>query len=86
MGYGVNAVIDFSVVHPASVLYCKDASRTPRSITTNKAILKNARYRQQYLNHDNSNYIPFIIENGGTFGRDAEEAFSRICNIIALET
>ena len=83
---GVNAVIDFSVVHPAAASYCKDASRTPRSITANRAILKNARYRQQYLNHDNSNFIPFIIENGGTFGRDAEEAFSKICNIIALQT
>ena len=83
---GVNAVIDFSVVHPAAISYCRDASRTPSSITTNKATQKNARYRQQYLNHDNSNFIPFIVENGGTFGRDAEEAFSRICNIIALQT
>ena len=47
---------------------------------------KEAQYRQQYLEHDNSNFIPFIIENGGAFGRDAEEAFSKICNIIALQT
>ena len=83
---GVNAVIDFSVVHPAAVSYCKDASRAPRSITASRATLKNERYRQQYLNHDNSNFIPFIVENGGTFGRHAEETFSKICNIIALQT
>jgi hypothetical protein len=83
---GVNAVIDFSVVHPAAVSYCKDASRAPRSVTANRATQKNTRYRQQYLNHDNSNFIPFIVENGGIFGRDAEEAFSKICNIIALQT
>ena len=82
----MNAVIDFSVVHPAAVSYCKDASRAPRSVTANRATQKNTRYRQQYLNHDNSNFIPFIVENGGIFGRDAEEAFSKICNIIALQT
>ena len=57
------------------------ASRAPRSVTANRATQKNARYRQQYLNHDNSNFIPFIVENG-----DAEEAFSKLCNIIALQT
>ena len=61
-------------------------TRAPRSVTANRATQKNARYRQQYLNHDNSNFIPFIVENGGIFGRDAEEAFSKICNIIALQT
>jgi hypothetical protein len=83
---GVNAVIDFSVVHPAAVSYCKDASRAPRTATANKETQKNSRYRQQYLNHDNSNFIPFIVENGGIFGRNAEEAFNKICNIIALQT
>ena len=83
---GVNAVIDFSVVHPAALSYCGEASRTPRSITASRAMRKEAQYRQQYLNHDNSNFIPFIVENGGAFGRDAEEAFSKICNIIALQT
>ena len=79
-------MIDFSVVHPAAISYCRDASRTPGSATVSKANHKNARYRQQYLNHDNSNFIPFIVENGGTFGRNAEEAFSKICNIIVLHT
>ena len=83
---GVNAVIDFSVVHPAAVSYCREASVTPGNTTISKANLKIARYRQQYLSHDNSNFIPFIVENGGTFGRHAEEAFSKICNIIALQT
>ena len=69
---GVNAVIDFSVVHPAALSYCGEASRTPRSITASRAMRKEAQYRQQYLNHDNSNFIPFIVENGGAFGRDAE--------------
>ena len=83
---GVNAVIDFSVVHPAAVSYCREASVTPGSTAISKANLKMARYRQQYLSHDNSNFIPFIVENGGAFGKHAEEAFSRICNIIALQT
>jgi len=83
---GVNAVIDFSVVHSAATSYCRAASLTPGSATVSKANQKIARYRQQYLDHDNSNFIPFIVENGGTFGRNAEEAFSKICNIIALHT
>ena len=57
-----------------------------RTATANKETQKNSRYRQQYLNHDNSNFIPFIVEYEGTFGRNAEEAFSKICNIIALQT
>ena len=83
---GVNAVIDFSVVHSAAKSYCRAASLIPGSATASKVNQKIARYRQQYLDHDNSNFIPFIVENGGTFGRNAEEAFSKICNIIALHT
>ena len=84
---GVNAVIDFSVVHSAAISYCRDASLIPGSATISKVNQKVVRYRQQYLDdHDNSNFIPFIVENGGTFGRDAEAAFSKICNIAYRPT
>jgi len=83
---GISGVIDVSIVQPAAPSYCASAAKHPRHTTRLKEALKNARYKNAYQQLDNSNFIPFVIENGGTFGEQAEKAFSTICNLIARET
>ena len=83
---GVSGVIDVSIVQPAAPSYCANAARHPQHTTRLKENIKNTRYKNAYQQLDNSNFIPFVIENGGTFGEQAKKAFSKICNLIARET
>jgi hypothetical protein len=83
---GVSGVIDVSIVHPAALSYCNRAARTPHYATKLKEDIKNARYKDAYQQLDNSNFMPFVIENGGTFGVEADKVFKTICSLIARET
>ena len=83
---GISGVIDVSIVQPAAPSYCANAARHPGYTTKIKETIKNAKYKNAYQQLDNSNFIPFVIENGGSFGEQAKKAFSTICNLIARET
>jgi hypothetical protein len=83
---GVSGVLDVSIVHPAALSYCSRAARTPHYATKLKEDLKNTRYKEAYQQLDNSNFMPFVIENGGTFGVEANKVFKTICSLIARET
>ncbi len=83
---GISAVIDVSIVQPAAPSYCANAAKHPRYATRLKENIKNTRYKNAYQQLDNSNFIPFVIENGGRFGEEAEKVFRTICNLIARET
>ena len=81
---GIFGVIDVSIVQPAAPSYCANASKYPRHTTRLKEAIKNSRYKNAYQQLDNSNFMPFVIENGGSFV--IEKVFSTICNLIARET
>jgi hypothetical protein len=83
---GVSAVIDVSIVHPAAPSYCAQASKNPHYASKLKEKLKTDRYKIPYLNFDNSNFRPFVVENGGTLGPEAQNVFRTICTIIARES